>query len=336
MFSIEAMVEKLVEHSKIDPVKVRGMISEKKDELSGLVSEEGAAYIVARELGLNMIRETRKQLKVKNLVSGLRSVDLVARIMTTYDERTFERDGKQGSVLNILLGDETGAVRMSLWNQETELVKQGKIKEGDTVKISGGWVKQDNRDALELRLGRGSIQKVDQVVELPDKKQMEQSYQSVKRSEISGFKEGGQYQVRAAFLQVFRRNPFFAVCPECKSRVRETDGKWMCEDHKDVSPEFALVMSGILDDGTENIRAVFFREAAERMFGKSTQELRDVSTKADDSLAVFEDVEAFGKEYLFTGRVKMNSFSESLEFIVNSIEDVDVKKESEELLKQLN
>jgi hypothetical protein len=207
MFSLEAMINKLAEHSKMDTNRIRSMIADKQQELSGLVSEEGAAYIVARELGMNMIRETSKQLKVKNLVSGLRSVDLVARVVRTYDERTFEREGKTGSVINVLLGDETGVVRLSLWNQETELVKKGKIKEGDTIKISGGWVKTDNRDALEIRIGRGSVQKADQVIELPDRGQMEQTFQSVNRESISAFKEGGQYEARAALVQVFRKNP---------------------------------------------------------------------------------------------------------------------------------
>ncbi len=336
MFSLDAMLEKISEHAKLDPDKVRTMIVEKQQELSGLVSEEGAAYIIARELGLNMIRETRKQLKVRNLVSGLRSVDLVARIVRVFEERTFEKDGKQGCVINVLLGDETGVVRMSLWNQETNPVREGKLKEGDTIKVSGGWVKTDNRDNLEMRVGRGTMKKVDQVVELPDREHMEQSFQSVNKSDISGFKEGGQYKTRAALVQVFQRNPFFGVCPECKTSIKETDGKWICDDHGEVKQEFALVLSGIIDDGTGNIRTVFFREAAEKMFGRSAAELRKAADKADDSLAIFEDIGSLGREFIFTGRVKNNTFTESIELVVNSIEDVDVKKEADELLKQLS
>lgn len=336
MFSMETMIEKISAHAKLDPDKVRSLIAEKQTELSGLVSEEGAAYIVARELGLNMIRESRKQLKVKSLVSGLRSVDLVARIVRVFEERTFEKDGKKGSVINLLLGDETGLVRMSLWNMETDLIKKGKLKEGDTVKVSGGWVKTDNRDALELRLGRGSIAKAEQAIELPERGQMEQSFQSVKRGDISGFKEGGQYQTRAALVQVFQRNPFFGVCPKCGSRAKETDGKSLCDDHGEVAPDYALVASGVLDDGTGNIRAVFFREAAERMFGKPTKELREMSDKANDSSVIFDNIPTIGMEFIFTGRVKMNSYTESLEFMINSIEDVDIKKETKDLAVQLS
>jgi len=335
VFSIEAMVEKICEHAKLEPEKVRQLISEKQEELSGLVSEEGAAYIVAREMGLNMIRETKKQLKVKSLVSGLRSVDLVARVARIFEERQFEREGKKGSVVNVLLGDETGLVRMSLWNEETGLVKEGKLREGDTVKVSGGWVKSDNRDSPELRIGRGTIEKVSQVVELPDTKQLEQDFQATKSMPVGDFKEGGQYETRAALIQVFRRNPFFGICPECESRVKEKEGKWLCDEHGEVKPKQALVLSGIIDDGTGNIRAVFFRELAERVFGKSTAELRELADNATDSMSIFDDVQGFGGEFVFRGRVKRNSFTENLEFMVSSIEDIDVKGEAEKLLKEL-
>ncbi len=335
MFSIEAMVERISEHAKLEPEKVRQLISEKQEELSGLVSEEGAAYIVAKEMGLNMIRETRKQLKVKSLVSGLRSVDLVARVARIFEERQFEREGKKGSVVNVLLGDETGLVRLSLWNEEIDIVKEGKLKEGDTVKVSGGWVKSDNRDNPEFRIGRGTIEKVSQVVELPDVKQLEQDFQAVKGAPISDFKEGGQYETRAALVQVFRRNPFFGICPECESRIKEKEGKWLCDEHGEVKPKDALVLSGVIDDGTENIRAVFFRELAESMFGKSTAELRELADKATDSMTIFDDVQGLGGEFMLKGRVKMNSFTENLEFMVSSIEDVDVKGEAQGLLKGL-
>jgi ssDNA-binding replication factor A large subunit len=336
MFSLDAMVEKLCEHAKLEPARVRQLIAEKQDELSGLVSEEGAAYIVARELGLNMLRETRKQLKVRSLVSGLRSVDLVARVARVFEERQFEKDGKKGVVVNLLLGDETGMVRLSLWNEETGFVREGKLKEGDVVKVSGGWVKSDNRDNPELRVGRGSIEKVDQEVSLPDRNRLEQDFQAIKREPVRDFREGGQYETRAALVQVFGRNPFFMVCPQCEARVKESDGKWLCDEHGEVRPKHALVLSGIIDDGTGNIRAVFFRDMAEKMFGKSVEELRKLAEKATDTLAVFEHVGGLGSEFVLRGRVKTNAFTENPEFMISSIEDVDMKRESRELLRGLS
>jgi replication factor A1 len=336
MFSLDKIVEKICEHSKLDEDKVRKMIKEKKEELSGLVSEEGAAYIVAREHDVNLLRETKRQLKIKNLVSGLRSVDIVARVMKAYEPREFEKDGKKGKVVNVLLGDETGVVRLSLWNEEAELVESGKLKEGDTIKISHAYVKSDNRDAPELRVGRGLIEKTDQVIDIPPIENIEQSFNTVQRREIADFKEGQMNETRATLLQVFKRSPFFEVCPECGVRVKESEGKWACEDHGEVKPKQNIVISGIIDDGTGNIRAVFFRELAEKVFGKTAEELSEEAKKATDALAMFTNVPSLGKDFILKGRVKNNNFTERMEFVVNGIEDVDVKREAESLVKELS
>jgi ssDNA-binding replication factor A large subunit len=335
MFSTEKIIEKICETSGETPARVKKMISEKQDELSGLVSEEGAAYMVARDLGINLIQESRREFKIKNIVSGLRSVDLVARVVRIYDEREFERNGKKGSVINVLLGDETGIIRMSLWNDETSLVREGKLKGGETVRIQGCWSKSDNRDNPELRLGRGTLSQADTVVEMPKREVIEEGFSRVQRKELADLKEGQNVEVRAAIVQVFARNPFFEVCPECGSRVKQSDGKWICDEHKEVKPSYALVMSGIIDDGAGNVRATFFREQAERMFGKSTEDLRKAALEKSDASAIFDDFPNLGREFIFQGRVRRNDYTERTEMIVNGIAEVDAKGEADQILKGL-
>jgi hypothetical protein len=84
------------------------------------------------------------------------------------------------------------------------------------------------------------------------------------------------------------------------------------------------------------MRAAFFRENAERMFGKTTAELREESAKSGDPLVIFDDVETIGREFIFTGRIKMNSYTENLEMMVNSVDDIDPMKEATELASQLS
>ena len=67
MPSLEKIILKISEGSKTAPEEIKKLIEEKQDELSGLVSPEGAAYIVGRELGVSLLKETKRELKVKNL-----------------------------------------------------------------------------------------------------------------------------------------------------------------------------------------------------------------------------------------------------------------------------
>jgi hypothetical protein len=315
--TLDRIVEKICQHSKYPEDSVRKMIEEKVIELSGLVSREGAAYIVARELGLNLLKETRRQLKIGNLISGLRSVDLAARIVKMYGPREFEKSGKTGRVMNMILGDDSGTVRLSLWNDEIDKIEKDGIKEGDVLKISGAYVKPDDRELVELRLGRGHMEKTSQVVDIPDSVKIEQRFESISRKPISGFQEGEYSEARACVVQVFRKNPFFEVCPQCGTRAREKEGRWCCDEHGAADPKHAMVVSGIIDDGTGNIRAVFFME---------------IARSRSDNLAVFDQLKAMGVDYVMRGRVKANSFTERMEFVVNDIEDVDVKRECEMLL----
>lgn len=330
--SLDAILEKISKEAGISKDEVKKLIEEKVDELSGLVSSEGAAYIVGRELGVSLLKEAKRQLKIKNIVSGLRSVDLVARVVKIFEPREFEREGKKGRVVNILLGDETGVVRLSLWNEEIE---ETNLREDETVQIIGGYVKEDNRRNPELRIGKGKLEKTDEKVELPDIQEMKQDFTVVKRKNIADFKEGGFEEARVCLVQVFRRNPFYEVCPQCGSRLTISEEKWMCTEHGEVQPEYQLVLSGVIDDGYGNIRSVFFREVAEKIFGKNIKELREIAAKSGDKMMIYDHFNNLGKDFIFRGRVRRNELTGNMEFIVNEIDDIDVKKEIDNLLGEI-
>ena len=281
MSSVGELVDRIAEESKKSKEDVRKLIDEKMTELSGLVSEDGAAYIVARELGLNLLVSTHRQLKVANLIPGLRSVDIVARVSKIFPPREFSKNGKAGVVQNISLEDGTGRARLSLWNDETKLVSEGKIKEDDVVRIERGFTKQDNRGGAELRIGKGEMKVVQEEIELP-KAGEAAGFSQGRRTSINQLKDGDNAEIRACILQVYRRNPFYEICPQCNKRVQESDGKFACKEHGEVEPKLGMVVSGVVDDGYGSIRTVFFRDMAEKAFGKSLDDLRKMMMKAAD------------------------------------------------------
>jgi ssDNA-binding replication factor A large subunit len=335
MFSLDEIIEKICEHSNMSQKKVVQLIEEKEDELSGLVSKEGAAYIVAREFGISLLRESKKQLKVNSLTEGLTSVDLVARVIRISETREFQKEDRKGSVANLILGDETGMVRLSLWNEEIEHIAELGLKEGDVVKLTRGYVKMDNRGNLDLRLGKGKIEKVEEEVKMPELTGLRSDFGVVKRKHLSEAKEGETLETRACLVQVFRKNPFFEVCPTCGLRMKNKAGKWACDQHGELKPDYNVVISGVLDDGYGNLRIVFFREMAEKLFGKTAQELRAYAQERVDPMAVFDGFELLGKDYVIRGRVRKNDLTENLEMIANGIEEPDVRKEFELLLKEV-
>jgi replication factor A1 len=328
MLNLKEMIKEISRKSGLKEDEIKKLIEDKQLELSGLISEEGAAYIVGRELGVNLLKEKKMQLKIKNIVSGMRNVEIVAKVISISKPRIFEKNGKSGSVVNIILADETGRIRLSLWDEETALAE--KIKPDDVVFVKSAYAKEDKKVGLELRLGkRGSIKKIDEEMHIEVKRDYE-------RKNISDISDGEYAEIKACLIRIFPRNPFFEVCPKCKSRLERSENKFICKEHKEVEPEYKIFVSGIFDDGTGSIRSVFFKETAEKLFGKITDELRNIALKAMDYSAIYENFDGLGKEYILRGKVKKNEFNGTLEFIVDDICEVDVKKECEILLDKMN
>ena len=102
--------------------------------------------------------------RVEDLSLGASDVDLVGQVLDTDSVRTFDRDdGSEGRVANLTLGDETGRVRVTLWDEKADLVTA--FDAGEVVEVGDGYVRDRDGD-LELHVGnRGTIEAVDADVE---------------------------------------------------------------------------------------------------------------------------------------------------------------------------
>lgn len=312
---LEELIKKIADSAKLDESDIRERIYDKQGELSGLISEEGAAYIVAKELGVNLLRK-QERLNLANVAAGMQNVDVVGKAIRVFPVREFATEKSKGRVQNVIIADSTGSVRLSLWNDE---IDNNAVKEGDALHVRG-FVRQDNVGEPEIRIGRyGTMQKIDEHIDVKIERRVD-------RSNIADLQEGQYREVRAALLQVFESNPFYSVCKECAASIKEK-----CDLHPDAEADVELVVSGIVDDGTESIRAVLFRENAEKILGMSKNDAKNIFDKKKTLQAVFANVE-LGNEYVFDGKVRKNDFFQRLEFIVNNVKNVDVKEETSMLI----
>ncbi|MBI2675745.1 MAG: hypothetical protein HYX24_04770 [Candidatus Aenigmarchaeota archaeon] len=336
MLPYPEIVSKLSDHAKLTTEEIDKMVTEKQEELSGLVSREGAAYIVSRELGLNLIKEeTKRELKIKHLVSGLYSVTISPTVISVFEPRAFDKNGRKGQVANILVGDETGSCRLSLWNDEVEKLKELSLQPGDVIELRNGYVKVDNTGMPELRIGRGMLKKLEGVSGAVSNIQTPFSLPSGGRNHISDLKENSHAEIRAAVVQIFSRQPFYEVCPQCGSRLTGNGVEWTCSGHGAVKPSYNLILSGFADDGTGTIRAVFFRNAAERLIGKTTEEVLRTFEEKKDIARAFNSEELIGKDYIIRGRVKRSEFTGDLEMLVSDAEPADPKKEALAIISRM-
>jgi replication factor A1 len=100
---------------------------------------------------------------VEDLSLGLSDVNLRGKLLDTDSVRTFDRDdGSQGKVANLTVGDETGRIRVTLWDDRADLAEE--LDPGISVEIVDGYVRE--RDgSLELHVGnRGAVEEIDEDV----------------------------------------------------------------------------------------------------------------------------------------------------------------------------
>ncbi|QLD89475.1 single-stranded DNA binding protein [Natronomonas salina] len=103
-----------------------------------------------------------------SLSMGQSDVNLRGVVLDTDSIRTFDRDdGSEGRVSNLTLGDETGRVRVTLWDEQADLAEE--LEAGQSVEVVDGYVRE--RDgSLELHVGdRGAVDELEETVEfVPD------------------------------------------------------------------------------------------------------------------------------------------------------------------------
>jgi len=76
-------------------------------------------------------------MKISELKPGQGSVELTGEVIEVGEVRTFNKFGSEGRVATAIMKDDSGQIMLSLWNEQID-----KVKQGDTVTIKNGYVKE--------------------------------------------------------------------------------------------------------------------------------------------------------------------------------------------------
>ena len=94
-----------------------------------------------------------------------------------------------------------------------------------------------------------------------------------------------------------------------------------------------------MDDGTDNIRSVFFRENMEKLLNLKSEKILEYK----DNIEKFEEIrtELLGNIIKINGRVKKNIFFDRLEVVANNVilnpnPEEEIKRLNEEIKKEEN
>ena len=157
---VEEVVERiLASRPDLTRDEVLRMIEEKASKTGPAMSMLSAALSVARELGVKIDLNFEPGTQIGKLVTGLSDVTVTGRIMSLRRVRKFRRrDGRTGKMASMVIADETGSVRVVLWDEKAELVESGELEVGQVVQVAHAYTREGLGGRLELHVGpRGSV-----------------------------------------------------------------------------------------------------------------------------------------------------------------------------------
>ena len=134
----KTMIESLLSQKpEISVEQVRELIDEKKRKIgAGYLTDQGALFLVAADLGVSLGNVKRANGAIKDLFVGAKDVSVVGRIMNIYPTRKFLRRDTKEEIRNrtLTIYDHESAVRVKLWDDQISLPDQARFRPGELSK----------------------------------------------------------------------------------------------------------------------------------------------------------------------------------------------------------
>ncbi len=269
---------------------------------------------------------------ISELTADMRDVDIEGKIVSVFDVRTFERDGKEGKVQNIMIADDTGRIRVTFWNEDVDKVKG--LDEGDIVRIKHGYCKAGYRGGVEYQVGFKA-----EIETNPDDSELEsldiaelakmptRQYGRVMISDITAESENDSVEVSGIVVRVPQSNPIYLACPKCRKKVQDDDGKQLCSTCGEVKkPEARMLYKVTLDDGSGTIRVTLFGEAGEKLLQMTGAEAQKLIEKEGETAPFDQNSEKMLGRYVVVNG-KVTKYRDSIDISAAGLDFVDPEKE---------
>ena len=158
MSEFEDLLSKLLENApELSRSVIEERIKEKKDKIgSGYLTDQGALFLVASDLGVSLQESQKIEIALKDLFIGAKEVTLQSRVLNLSPAKQFiKKDGTPFFLRTMTVYDSNSRVSVKLWDEKATLPEIENLKPGDLVKIIKAYVKSDLTGAPTINIGSG-------------------------------------------------------------------------------------------------------------------------------------------------------------------------------------
>ncbi len=242
---VDEYISKIIEETALTRKDIQEKMEKKKEELKGLISDEGALFLIAKELGVNIKSDNKEilqdiEIKVSDITLNMKNITLVGRVKNINNVNKFnKKDGGEGFVGSFVLHDNSGDIRIVLWDEINKILEDPNFDINALVKIINGYPKKGRFDEIEINIGRMGKVLVNPE-DVDNKKYPKMKNESVKINEIKT--SAGSVNIEGQIVQKFPIKEFI-----------KKDG------------EKGRVGSIILKDNSGSIRITFWNDDVEKL-----------------------------------------------------------------------
>ena len=164
--SMEELYQKLIS-SGLSEEQLEKELERRMKEFGGFMTKQGILFIIAKEHGINpynnayykeldqMIDYDEFSITISEIKEQMTNIVLVGKIFSfTKPHEFIRKDSSVGTVSSFILGDWTGAIKVVLWEDSAQLVQSEFFKQGEIIRIIGGYSKVGTEGSVEVHLGK--------------------------------------------------------------------------------------------------------------------------------------------------------------------------------------
>ncbi|MHA2354127.1 MAG: DUF2240 family protein [Candidatus Thorarchaeota archaeon] len=273
----------------------------------------------------------------------MRDVDVEGKVVRVFPINTFDRDGKEGRVQNIIIADESAQIRLTFWNEDVDKIKD--LNEGDVIIVTHAYAKEGFRGGVEVHVGRRAEIEINpkgsrlEQVELTELSLQPKTQPAgrVLIGNIDDSSEGKSVEVCGIVVGISQKSPIYPACPSCRKKVEEAGDRFTCAVCGDVEePEYRMLYKITVDDGSGSIKATLFGEAGEALLQMTAIEAQELINTSGNRLEPLEQNadRTLGRYVAIQGRV--SKFKDSLDVTASSIVFPDPVEESKRMREAIN
>jgi replication factor A1 len=232
----------------------------------------------------DLIYETRP---IGDLDEDDTNIKIIGRIMDVQDIHEFTRDdGSVGVVRSIDIGDKTGIIRASLWDSKADML----IEVGDPIKVQNPRIRYDN--GLKLNIGSSSNilePSIKELNEIPSTEELESILFTAKDIGMLE-EEESNVKVHGTLKNIYTDKILIYKCPFCDNTIDKDDKECVVCNNEIVEPKYTLILSGVLEDETDEIEVAFFNNLAEEIIGIKKEDIIKIINESNDENILMDDL----------------------------------------------